>query len=52
VFIVSVNLKYLSLPAVFTSNVRLAAGRCTLKMYCYRSLVFNCCFYYTVWWDL
>jgi len=35
-------------PAVFTSRVqcvRLAAGRRTLKMYCYRSrLVFSCCF--------
>jgi len=37
--------------AVFTSNVqcvRLAAGRRTLKMCCYRiSLVFNCCFWDT-----
>jgi len=38
----------LSHPAVFTSNVqcvRLAAGRRTLKMCCYRSsLVFSCWF--------
>jgi len=38
----------LSNPAVFTSNVqcvRLAAGRRTIKMCCYRSrLVFSCCF--------
>jgi len=38
-------------PAVFTSNVqcvRLAAGRRTLKMCCYRSLVFSCCFFKTL----
>jgi len=41
-------LKWLSYPAVFTSKVqcvRLAAGRHTLKLCCYRSrLVFSCCF--------
>jgi len=37
----------MSHPEVFASNVqcvRLAPGRFTHKMCCYKRLVFNCCF--------